>query len=406
VHKTIPGLVTLALLTISGVARAGIERIWLGHAAPEPSRITVCWETAAPADATVEFGATAALGQTAHRAEPVTLHHVEIPTPALNGPWHYRVRSGDDASEVIAVRGWETNVFRAVVIADLGATVTNWAAAVLRERPHLLLSAGDNVPQLHRGDRPAAPGDYSAYRNLIDRAPELFRTTPFMPALGNHDRELRPRGPKLPPVPVYDVEATAFRTFFALPGDRWKWTFDVPAFGVRFIALDLEHTSDFGTTWQTGHDFGAHSEQLAWFRRTMAASRQPFVFALNNERNATVRGLAQGAWWPVLAQGSAVISGFGYFAERAMVDGVPCLNTSVNGRGARYPDPKSAFFASEDNYVLLTCEPGRPARLELKNLAGAVLDRTELAPRGQQVPPAGKRAVRFSKAGPAGASFR
>lgn len=381
---------TLALLTISGGADAGIERIWLGHAAPDPSRITICWETAAPADSTVECGVAAALGQTAHKAESVTLHHVEISTPALNGPWHYRVRSGGDASEVITVRGWETNVFRAIVIADLGATVTNWVAAVLRERPHLLLSAGDNVPQLHRGGQPAVAGDYSAYHNLIDRAPDLFRTTPFMPALGNHDRELRPRGPKPPPVPVYDVEATAFRTFFALPGDRWKWAFDVPAFGIRFIAVDLEHTSDFGTTWQTGHDFGSKSEQLVWFRQTMAASRQPFVITLHNERNATVRGLAKGAWRPVLAQGSAVISGFGYFAERALADGVPCLNTSVSGHGDRYPDPKSAFLASEDNYVLLTCVPGRPARLELKSLAGAVLDATELAPRGASLPILGK----------------
>ena len=258
--------------------------------------------------------------------------------------------------------------------------MTNCAAAVLREQPHLLLTAGDNVPQLHREGKPAAPDDVSAYRHLIDRAPELFRTTPFMPALGNHDRELRPRGPKPPPESVYDVEATAFRKFFALPGDRWKWAFDVPAFGVRFIALDLEHTSDFGTTWQTGHDFGTNSAQLAWFRETMATSRQPFVITINNERNATVRSLAKGAWWPVLRQGSAVVSGFGYFAERAMVEGVPCLNTSVSGRGARYPDPKSVFLASEDNYVLLTCAPNQPARLELKSLTGTVLDTIELPP--------------------------
>ena len=36
---------------------------------------------------------------------------------------------------------------------------------------------------------------------------------------------------------------------------------------------------------------------------------------------------------------------------------------------------------SEDNDVLLTCAPDRPARLELKSLAGAVLDATILAQR-------------------------
>ncbi len=372
---------------LTGSARAGIERLWLGHARPDPSRITICWETSTAADSTVEFGASPALGQSAHQDGPVTLHHLEIPTPRLDGPWHYRVRSGDDTSGVITVRGWETNVFRAVIVADLGSAVTNWAAAVLRERPHLLLTAGDNVPQLHRNGARAALDDVTAYRHLIDRAPELFRTTPFMPALGNHDRELRPRGAKRPPEPVYDIEATAFRKFFALPGDRWKWAFDVPAFGVRFIALDLEHTSDYGTTWQTGHDFGSNSVQRAWFRETMAASRQPFVITIHNERHATVRGLARGAWWPVLRQGSAVVSGFGYFAERAMVDGIPCLNTSVSGRGARYPDPRSVFIASADNYALLTCALRQPARLELKNLAGAVLDAVELPSRAKSPAP-------------------
>ena len=104
-----------ALLLVVGIflatasARAGIERIWLGHAGGDPSRITVCWETSAAADSTVEFGATAALGQSARSAEQVTLHHLEIPTPRLDGPWHYRVRSGGEASEVIAVRGWDTS---------------------------------------------------------------------------------------------------------------------------------------------------------------------------------------------------------------------------------------------------------------------------------------------------------
>ena len=59
--------------------------------------------------------------------------------------------------------------------------------------------------------------------------------------------------------PVYDVEATAFRKFFPLPDDGWKWRFDIPDFSVRFIALDLHHIQDMGTTWQTGHPFGGQT---------------------------------------------------------------------------------------------------------------------------------------------------
>jgi len=93
------------------------------------------------------------------------------------------------------------------------------------------------------------------YGDLIDAYPELFRSVSFLPALGNHDREIRPRGDKPPAEPVYDVEATAFRKFFELPDDEWKWHFDVPDLGVCFVALDLNHIQDLGTTWQTCHPF-------------------------------------------------------------------------------------------------------------------------------------------------------
>jgi hypothetical protein len=358
-------------------AAAPIERIWLSHASADNTRIVICWETAGPGESIVEFGATPALGQSVRQAGPTQLHQVEIPLPATHGPWHYRVRSGHSASPILTARGLEKDAFRAVVVGNLGYVKADWPAAVLREAPHLLLSAGDNVPQLHQGKR-VADDDITAFRRLIDRAPELFRTTPFMPVLGNHDREVRPRGPQPPEDPVYDISATAFRRFFALPGDEWKWAFDVPAFDLRFIAVDLNHISDLGTTWQSCHDFTEGSEQLEWYRRTIAASRQPFLITLYNERHGAVRGTARGAWWPSLAQNNALITGFGYYAERAMVKGLPCINTSVSGRGHRYPDSASVFIESEDNYVLLAFAPGRKARIELRSLEGRTLDAIEV----------------------------
>lgn len=365
-----------------------IERIWLSHASHDVSRITVCWETVDAGDSTVEYGATAELGQRARNDNPTRLHHVEILAPVEEGPWHYRVRSGETASRVIGVRGWESGCFRAAIVGDLGFARADWATAVLRERPHLLLTAGDNVPSLHEGS-PVSPDNMAAFRRLIDCAPGLFQTTPFMPVLGNHDRELRPRGPKPPPDPVYDVGASAFRKFFALPGDEWKWTFDIPAFGARFVAVDLNHVQDLGTTWQTCHDFRAESAQLEWYRRTMADSPHPFVITVYNERHATVRSLERGAWWPHVRGGSAAVTGFGYFAERAMADGFPCVNTSVSGKGDRYPDPASVFVKGEDNFVLLTFLRGDRARMELTALSGEPLDAIDLAPRTVPVPEAG-----------------
>jgi hypothetical protein len=203
-----------------------------------------------------------------------------------------------------------------------------------------------------------------------------------MPALGNHDREMRSRGPQPPTEPVYDVEATAFRKFFSLPEPGWHWEFTIPEFGVRFVAADLCHLSDQGTTWQTCHSPARGSEQLEWFSRAMTQSHDPFLIPIDNEKNSTVRGLEGGAWAKALAHASAVISGFGYFGERAEVDGLPYYNTSVNGTGTPYPDPKSQVLKSADNFVLMTFHSDpKTLRIELRGLDGAVLDSKDFAPR-------------------------
>ena len=113
------------------------------------------------------------------------------------------------------------------------------------------------------------------------------------------------------------------------------------------------------------------------------ADREPkFVLTLYNERNGTMRGQAGGAWNELFRQGSACIAGFGHFGERAEVDGFPFFNTSLNGRGAKYPDPKSMVLHSADNYLLITARSGgQPILVELKGLDGKVLDRREIRPR-------------------------
>ncbi|HSI11401.1 MAG TPA: metallophosphoesterase, partial [Chthoniobacter sp.] len=211
------GLCFGAALLVCLTARAeDITRIWLTHRTNDPSKIVVNWQTATPANSIVEFGDTDALGQTAQDGEAVALHHVEIPLVHRDGSYHYRVRSGTNASEIHSFRGYPANELRVAVVADTGYGKVPWSEAVQREKPHLLISAGDQVPALHK-DQPVAPSDVTAFSELVDRNRELFQSTPWMPLLGNHDREIRSRGPKPPPEPVYDVEATAFRQFFALP---------------------------------------------------------------------------------------------------------------------------------------------------------------------------------------------
>lgn len=243
---------------------------------------------------------------------------------------------------------------------------------------HLLLTAGDNISNIHTLCGDGNQACFKPYAELIDRYPALFRSTPFMPVLGNHDKQIHPRGNRPPKIPVYDIDATAFRRFFALPGDEWKWHFDISRFGVRFVALDLNHISDMGTSWQACHPFDKESVQFRWYKQLMEGPKPPFVVTIYNERNANVRAQEGGMWGKMLRQGTVAITGFGHFAERPEADGFCYYNTSLYGRGNRYPDAHSKFLKSQNNYVLLTFTK-RPLAMivELKDLDGAVLDRRE-----------------------------
>lgn len=369
-------LTTLLTLTACQPGSAEIMRVWLTHRTTDPSKIVVNWETTAPGNSVVRYGLSQSVMETVAVDEAGTLHHVEISLAKRDATYHYRVSTGDQTSANATFKSYPTEVLRVAVVAD-------WQGkpkldAILRDNVHLLLTVGDNIDCLHRLCGVGVKDCIKPYGELIDRYPELFRSTPFMPVLGNHDREIRPRGPKPPAEPVYDIEATAFRKFFELPGDEWKWHFDAREFGVRFVALDLNHISDMGTTWQTCHPFARDSAQYQWYEELMDGPKPPLVVTLYNERNASVRAQVGGAWGAMLRRGTIAITGFGYFAERAEVDGFTCYNTSLSGKGDKYPDPKSQFLASENSYVLLAFTK-KPLKMvvEIKSLEGQVLDRKE-----------------------------
>ena len=84
---------------------APIETIWLTHATNLPDKIVVNWQTDAPRNSAVEFGNSRELGKTMQSAEITTLHHVEIPLALRGRPYYYRVRSGDDVSEIFSFKG-------------------------------------------------------------------------------------------------------------------------------------------------------------------------------------------------------------------------------------------------------------------------------------------------------------
>jgi hypothetical protein len=358
---------------------APIKRIWLSHAAGDPSALVVNWETSVPSPSVVEFGEGPELGERIVSETPATRHHLSIPFGDGDGRLHYRVGAGDGISAIHSVKRYPRDELRIAVVADWGYAPGRDFSALLLDDPHLLLTAGDNVASLHEAGREGT----KAFAALIDAHPDLFRSIPFLPILGNHDREIRPRGPKPPDQPVYDVEATAFREFFALPGDEWKWCFEIPAFDLALVALDLNHIQDHGTTWQSCHAWQTDSPQFRWYADTMRELHAGFVVTLMNEKRTALEQAGKGAWLGQFTKGSALVTGFGYFAERAALPGgVPCFNTCLKGDGDLYPDPESRFQARVDSYLLFTLKAGAPAMTaELKGLDGTVLDRFGIARR-------------------------
>lgn len=374
---------TLLLLFLARQsASAEITRIWLTHRSNDPSAIVVNWETVKPGNSVVRYGTSNDEMRIVAVEESVTLHRVEIPLDDKGVTYYYAVSTAGESSAEAAFNGYPAKGLRVAVVADWQGKPN--LDAIVRDEPHLLLTAGDNIDCLHRRCGVGARDCTEPYGELIDAYPDLFRSTPFMPVLGNHDREIRPRGPEPPAEPVYDIEATAFRKFFELPGDEWKWHFDVPEFGVRFVALDFNHISDMGTTWQTCHPFDKGSAQYEWYDKLTGGPQPAFQITLYNERNAGIRAQAGGDWHKMFNRGTLAITGFGYFAERAEVDGVTYYNTSLSGRGDNYPDPKSKFLAGEDNYILMTFSTApRQMTVELKGLDGKVLDRKTLDGQGR-----------------------
>ena len=224
-------IVCLALIA-TNAKEPSIDQIWLGHRSHDPGKLVVNWISKEPGESIVRFGRTDEYGQEVRIANDTTLHHVEIPLVETGGVYHYSVHTGNQSSKGFTFKAYPEDVLRVAVVADWQGLPD--LSAIKKDDVHLLVTAGDNIKNIHQLCGAGKKACVKPYLQLIERYPELFRSVPFMPVLGNHDKQIRPRGNKPPSQPVYDIEATAFRQFFELPGDEWKWHFDIPGFDIRF----------------------------------------------------------------------------------------------------------------------------------------------------------------------------
>lgn len=387
INKDCLAALALCLAAISGFAEpAPLPRaLWLTYARNLPTSVMVNWSSDKPEPSIVHFGPTPECKGKAVVAGSNMLHHVEVSLPKQNEPFYYRLESNVGITPAVRFRGIPDDELRIAMVADWADKSVD-VTSIIKDKPHLVVSGGDNISRLHgsglKGD--VCRLNLLPHLKLLEAYPELFRTTPFMPVLGNHDREIRPRAPlQNLTAPVYDIGASAYRELFSLPNDGWKWFFEMPEFGLRLIGLDLSHVQDTGTFLQSCNDYRADSCQLRWFRQMMLeAPPAQFIVILSNEKSSTVRGLVQGEWGRLIRRGTLAATGFGYFAERAEEQGFPWYNTSLNGKGNVYKDAFSQFLARENNYLLFTLKRGAPQmKVEIKRLNdGTSLD-TKFWPR-------------------------
>jgi len=316
-------ILSLVLLCVAAAGEEpAIRCIWLSYKSNDPSKVVVNWETEKPAMlASVQYGATEACEETKMALQgpkESTLHHIEIPVPARGKRCYYRAVADGQKSAVKSFLAMPEDTLRIAVVAD-------WQDrkkldALMKDEPHLLVA--DLVECLHKSCGVGVMNCTKPFSDLIRAYPDLFSSVPFMPALGNHDREIRPRaGKEPPPEAVYDVDATAWRLFFELPDQEWMWRLELPPFDLQVIALDLQHTSDMGTTYQSGHPFDLRSEQFKTYSRWMENLKTKFTVTILNEKSSTMRSKENGAWHKLFSRGTVAITGFGYFAERAEVMG-------------------------------------------------------------------------------------
>jgi hypothetical protein len=367
-----------ASLFLVATASAEVKRVWLTHQSPDPSKIVVSWQTTEPGPSRVEFGTSPALGQSASVEGRRTLHHVEIPLAEKDVVYHYRVKTGSQESAVATFKGYPTKELRIAVVANLRADAKIDLSALKKDDVHLLISSGDTAMQYQFCEE-NQPECVESHGTLVDTQAEIFRTTPFLPTLGNLDRKIRPKSDGTEK-PAYEIPATAYRSFFALPGEEWIWSFSIPDFDLQLVSVDMNHTGDFGTPDQSCHPFGADSEQLAWYRGVMEATKAGQVITLFGETGSRVRSHAGGEWKRLIAKGTMAISGEAYHAERTVVDGLPYYNTSVRGNGSFGIDPDHVFRDPAGGYLLITVDKTTGAmKVAVKNLEGAVLDEQTIA---------------------------
>lgn len=147
--------------------------------------IIISWQTDIPSDSEVEYGLTADYGLTVGDTMKVKIHSIKLRDLEASTMYHYRVRSGETASQDYA---FETAVLREddFIFVAYGDTRTNYndhkkvASRIIKIDPRIVLNTGDLV------ENGNSRTQWDSYFQIVK---DLASTTPIYSAIGNHERE-------------------------------------------------------------------------------------------------------------------------------------------------------------------------------------------------------------------------
>ncbi len=299
-------LCLIATLAVASTARADdfTVRPYLQHATP--TSVTILWEAARLAPATVTIA-----GGGAPRTltiAPTPRAEVVIDGLAPAARYRYQIALGDTVAKgelTTAPVPGSPEPITFVVYGDSRSSADAHRQLVERVRaevPDFLLGTGDMVDDGARREQ---------WLEFFDVEGGLLADNVFYPALGNHDRQGRARS------------AEAYRARFALPADGpdpervYAFTYG-PA---RFLVLD-SNAASFSLT-----------DQTAWIERELAAARQDrgirhiFVVMHHPPYSVSLHGgqrELRERWTPLFERYgvAAVFSGHDHCYQRAEAGGI------------------------------------------------------------------------------------
>ena len=364
----------------------------------EQTRATIQWQTDQPATSTIQFGATNSYGQAISSGDMTVNHKVVVNNLSKNTLYHYRASSTANNTTIYSSPyTFQTAVDRSTPFrfAFMGDThtygtniyspqVTKVANAIQARNPNLVISSGDLIRGNSAKTRSATEQQYRD--ELFGTSCELMARTPYMLAIGDHDRR-GAAGDKV------------FATYFdGHESPYWGKSYYSFTYGnARFIMVDSIITADHADGVEVP-GIAKGSDQYKWLVDTLDKNTSDWTFLVYHyatyhshprfqERDGEMRALVA----PLCDKYGVdmVMAGHAHLYERTHPikngvidpDGTIYITAGIGGGSSDMESPggpfTAAMFGKTDGYGIIDINGG-DLTYRVCDLDGNVKDRLSL----------------------------